>query len=489
MEPRFTRARRLALTAFLAVSLIPGRGAFGAAGSGRVGEFIGDADYSPNAFELDRRAGQTGAAAEQPWTGSFWALHSGSVANPYNEDGGAWLNNTARKLKSVDSNYKHFEKRLFEIRKKLPHLDDDTLAELAPSEKYDLFLGDYDFSFTQAVWSSLLDQYTRIGRLALWEGSCHGWSTAAAYTPRPKNLIRVMSLNGKHLIPFYPDDLKGLATILWANSLVQDHTRILGNRCQTRNPEFDGSNGKVLNESCEGVNPGDLHVILLEMMGARKQTFIINRSNKLQIWNQPVARYELKYFNLATGRDGTLAESIVPRSQYNDPFTRYRHGQSVYVVGVRLKLRYTAEREARHRPTDDPSRDKIKGLVVHYDLELDSAHNVVGGEWISATAEAGLGTSPDGDEAQSAEPPPYPGFIWKFSSAKPMAFSIADFDLPGDDIRKMDRLALVRASKKAASFKYRVRTPTFRTEERPQPLSKVVNYLLKLSHEASGPAE
>lgn len=487
MNPIAWSARALALSIAF-IQAMPAA-SLASEGTGRVEEFIGDHNTTANVFELALRAGDKSAVAVQPWSGSYWPLHSGSVANPYNEAGAAWLQNTTRKLKGVSGNYKHFEKRLFNLRKNIKKLSEETLNELAPSEKYDLYIGDYDFTFTRAVWESLMAQFARIGKLALWEGSCQGWATSSIYVPRPKNFIRVPSLDGKYLIPFYPDDLKALATVLWANSLVQDHTVLLGNRCKVRNPEFDNSNGKVLSETCAGVNPGDLHRILLEMTGVRKQSFIVNRVNNTQVWNQPIVSYELKYFNLVTGREGELRDSIVARAQYQDPFRNYRSGLASSLVGVALKIRYAAERGPKHRKQDSPEVDKIKTLSVHYDLELDPYNNIVGGEWISSEAEGGNNNDPDDEETGSAQPPPYPGFIWKFSTEHPVAFSIADADLPGDDPRKMDHMALLEASAKASAFRYRVFDRSGRNELRPQPISKVVNTLIQMSHHASGPQE
>lgn len=454
--------------------------------SGRVGEFIGDENYTTQIFELAQKAGLKGAAKDQPWSGSYWPLHSGSIANPYNENNGAWWNNTFRKLKSVDGNGRHFEKRLVEIRSKWKELPQDLIDEMAPSEKYDLFLGDYDFTLTRSIWISLYEQKDRIGKLALWEGSCHGWATASSYVERPKNLIRVMSLDGRYLIPFYPDDLKALATLLWANSLIQDHTTVLGQRCNTRNPEFDDSNGKVLSEACQGVNPADLHVSLLEMMGARKQSFIVNRTNNTQVWNQPIASYEMKFFNLVTGNEGNLKDVILARGQYADPFHAYRSGRSVAVVGVDLTVKYTSERNPTHRKTDKPGNDKIKKLHVRYDLELDGQSKIVGGEWISSDDTP----SDDNDDNEGGiQPPKYPGFIWKFMTAQPVAYSVGDYDLTGDDVTMMSLPAVLAASTKASKFVYKVYSPKERTERRPQPLAKIVNQLVKISHDAEKPAE
>jgi len=449
-------------------------------------QFIGDENFTTQIFELNHRAGTEGKPLHQPWSGSYWPLHSGSVADPYNEKLGAWLNNTTRKLFSFKKNQRHYTKRIAALREKVESLDDKTLENLAPSEKYDLFIGDHDFTFTRSVWQGLSEQNDFIGHISLWEGTCHGWSTAAINEPRPEKAIRVMSLDGKYLIPFYPDDLKALATLLWGNSLIQDHTVMAGSRCQAKKPLFDRANGKVLNETCQGVSPADFHVAVLELVGARKESFVINRQNNTQVWNQPIASYELSYFNPITGKEEKdLQKAIVGRTEYpSDPFFKYRDKNAVWIVGVNMMLHYTAETNAGHQKTNSDKADRVKRMKLHYDLELDANYRIIGGEWRGAeNLDANDGTD---DEVNI---PKYPGFIWKFATNTPVAYSVADHDLPSENPTQVDFTSVVHASKIASQFRYTVyrykpdgTRSIYRQELRPQPLGKVVHYLIGLAH-------
>jgi hypothetical protein len=474
----------LALTAFSLPSAFASSNSAGATDPTLLATFIGDTNLSAQIFDLNQKAGTTGHPAHQPWSGSYWPLHAGSIANPYDEGGAGWFNNKARLIFGVKANYRHFENRMEKIRAHVDSLDTKTIDDMAPSEKYDLYLGDHDFSLTHSVWQSVMEQQKFIGHVGLWEGTCHGWATASMHEDRPEKAIEVMSLDGKYLIPFYPDDLKGLATLLWGNSLIQDHTVAQGMRCQSKNPDYDPKNGKVLNMTCQGVNAGDFHTTILEMVGVRKQSLVVNRTNNTQVWNQPVAGYELKYFNPQTNEEGSLESSIVDRSGYRDPFLNYRAANAKSIVGVNMVLLYSAENDPDHKKTDTEKEDKIKRLKLHYDLELDADHKIVGGEWRGAEE---LDQN-SGDES-NVNIPKYPGFIWKFASTNPTAFSIADNDIQGDDPTATDRASLIQASKKASQFRYIVYRNkkdgtryVHREELRPQPLGKVVNALIRLSH-------
>lgn len=450
--------------------------------SGRLQEFIGDSAYSTELFQLHQSAGHQGAPKDQPWSGSYWPLHTGSIADPYNENQNGFLNHTFRKIKPTQNLYKRFEKRLIEYRRAIQEnkLTPEMIDEMAPSEKYDLYLGDADFSLSSSIWAATMDQLNRIGKIALWEGSCHGWAAASIYVPRPQKKVHVLSLDGKYLIPLYPDDLKGLATLLWANSLVQDSSVVMGSRCTDRRPKFDSRSGKVLNDSCEGVNPGDFHVALLELVGKRKQSFIINRTNNTQVWNQPVNSYELRPFNLLTGKPGSLQESVTERYLLQDRHRNYRSGRATALVGIQLTLKYGNESRPKHKDQDSKDDDKMKSLRLTYDLELDPQMNIVGGEWINSEV---LNASAAAEEEyeNGITPPKYPGFVWKFTANPPTAYSVADADLGMAPLAEISRDTLIKASKKAANFKYRFTQPKERLETRPQPLGRVVYELISQS--------
>ena len=451
----------------------------------RVQRFVGSPDAYRSLLTYQQLVGNTGHAKDQPWSGSYWALHQGSVAFAYADRGG--------KSKRFQANLDHFESRMDRIQRRLKRdkLDADDIKELAPSEKYDLYLGDTNFTFTKALWTSLIEQEKQsvTKKIADWEGICHGWSGAAAFSKRPLKKIDVLSLDGKRTIPFYPHDLKGLSSILWANSLVQDYSIFEGNRCKTNFPTRDYGSGKVLNTRCKGVNPGVWHLTLIGLMGERQKSFIINKNNDIEIWNQPLANYSFDYFNVKTGAKGKLEDSVVRLTDLNDPFKAFRAKGTVYVVGVDMKTNYVSETDIlTHIETDSPKEDTIEALNMRYDLELDAGFNVLGGEWLSS----------EGYNAQGRYIPDYPGFMWRFQSEYPVANSIGDA-LVGDSSTDFVMSKLLPASRYANQFRYeRYRIddkgdfdvleldqdgkPILSHKElRPQPLRKVVNYLVELA--------
>jgi len=486
------KATSLGIVFIFSMNCFLGSATYASPSAGKLEKFIGDNQFSSNVFELNSRAGVVGAPQNQPWSGTFWPLRSGSTGNAYNDQiiNGSFIFKVSQ-LFSVKAKIKSFHKRMSDLRAMIAtnKLDAKKIDNLSPAEKYDLYLSDYDFSFTNAEWQSVSEQFDYIGRISLWEGSCHGWSQAAIHEPRPSRAINVMSLDGKYLIPFYPDDLKGLATRLWANSLIQDYTVSQGLRCNKNNPITDPATGKVLDANCEGVNPGDFHVSVLELVGKRKQSFVMNRKNTKSVWNQPVAGYELHYFNPATEEIGELNQSVVRLENYNDPYKNFRTDAVKSVVGVEMDLKYSSETAPSHASSNGVSDDKIKTLSVRYDLELDQNNSIIGGEWRNSVDPTGFSNDSSGSSDESVGAPQYPGFLWKFADAHPIAYSEADTDIPGNDLSKVDVSILIAASKKAAQFRYNHynydakgnATTVKRAELKPQPLEKVVSTLIDLA--------
>ena len=91
----------------------------------------------------------------KPWSGSYWPLSKGTIADPYEDtiieyyvDAG-WV--------VWKSNYRSFKDRLKDVLSKVDSMSESELAKLAPSEKYDLLLGDKSFDLTKRLWEYMND--------------------------------------------------------------------------------------------------------------------------------------------------------------------------------------------------------------------------------------------------------------------------------------------------------------------------------------------
>lgn len=363
-----------------------------------------------------------------PWSGSYWPLNQGMIASPYQDRTPIrpW------QFFTWSDNVRRFKKRYRKYLKKNSKMSDNDLAFLAPSEKYDLAIGDqgFDLSFRIFDYTKLYGEYKRnafVTRLdvpsdiyvlprqsslmAIWAGICHGWATAAGHVPEPKKTVHVKLHDGRS-IPFFPDDIKALVSLLWANSMVQYNILFEGNRCWLKKPprdeqgryyDQDNENIPVWAEElpgCGDVHPGMFHLILANVMGKQKRSFILDINPKSPVANQPAAGYKFKYFNPVSEEEGSLAETVVSYGFYKekDPFKQYRNPEVKRLVGVKLSFTYT-DYYIPLMQTEGEARDnQYKELTYYYDLELSDKGDIIGGQWRlnkSATANGSSDYMPD----------------------------------------------------------------------------------------------
>ena len=226
----------------------------------RINERLAYMTENPNfvsdIWEMDRRGLNRATSLVQPWGGSFWPLFQGGIANTYQDKDTTTFIFTPLQNITWQANVKEYKKRKETVYPRIYDLSEEDLAKLAPSEKYDLLLGDTSFDLTNRVWAytekwgmekkwgflSQIDmpegyRTPNVSKnMALWEGICHGWALGAGYTPRPEHPVNFTLPNGKKL-QIFPSDIKALASMMWANSTIQDNVLLEGNRCNEKNPK------------------------------------------------------------------------------------------------------------------------------------------------------------------------------------------------------------------------------------------------------------
>jgi hypothetical protein len=75
--------------------------------------------------------------------------------------------------------------------------------------------------------------------------------------------------------------------------------------------------------------------------------------------------------------EGTVARGDFTR----DRFSKYRARDYAAALGVAMQVSYIGETLPTHDAPDGPSRDRIVLVDYFYDLELDGAGKILGGEW------------------------------------------------------------------------------------------------------------
>ncbi len=369
-------------------------------------------NYILNIYEMEKKGLNLANTKVQPWGGSYWPLYQGMIANNYQDKDYDTHIFTARSNLFWRKNSRDYKKRTQEIHPNIYNLSEEELGRLSPSEKYDLILGDTTFDLTNRIWSfantwgnekkwgflssieisdgQILPKSNRF--MAHWEGICHGWAVAAGHTPRPRKTVYVKLPNGKKL-PVYPNDIKALISLTWANSTIQSNVIVEGNRCNRKNPDTDiygryidlvkDRDDTELYPRCADVHPGIFHVSMINILGVEGRSFVVDKNPEAPVSNQPVSGYELYYFNPRSGKRHRLSRAILSRNDYgeDDPFRKSRHPESTHIVGVEVKLKYTDWENPRAELYNSSANDSINDFSFTYDLELNASGEVIGGQW------------------------------------------------------------------------------------------------------------
>lgn len=126
-----------------------------------------------------------------------------------------------------------------------------------------------------------------------WWGICHGWAPYALTEPAAVNPVV------KNGVTFYPGDLEGLMSLLYTNV----SNKFISRRCNKAEPITDPT-GRLEATECRDMNPGTWHIVTTNLMGLRRQGFVIDATFSAQVWNQPSYGYKV------TNPDGDKLKEI-----------------------------------------------------------------------------------------------------------------------------------------------------------------------------------
>jgi len=367
-------------------------------------ELIGSNFSIKSILTMDKQNLKSAKLDETPWSDYYWPIYSGILGARYGE---YRFSNSEDWLEHLSGNFQYKTKD-----KKVTYIGErkrgSSIDNLSPSEKYDLLVGDADFTLTKAMWAQGQMYYNQNNqKVEKWMGICHGWAAAAFMLQRPTNKITVKAANGNTWITFYPSDIKALASLLWAN--IQTPSYFIGGRCNTKEPKTDKPSGRIKDQECFDNNPGSWHKAVVNLIGKKKQSFVMDATYDYEVWNQPVYSYNYQYFNPVTMKQtDSIDQATVSKSDFksSDKFKNFRdYSSSKFknVIGVIMEVAYVLETEPTHAATDSPQKDYVTTAKYIYDLELNKNGSITGGEWYSNT---------------------HPDFLWR--PAKKHAYSKVD---------------------------------------------------------------
>jgi len=396
----------------------------------RPEEIIGrDAATDRKLENLEKAGLMKGNLAESPWSDDYWAIYKGVLGNRYTDWNLEALGTDWGKRFKYVQEADNVASKILEKAVATGAPNASSLDNLSPAEKYDILVGDTHFTLTKKMWAEG-KRYadSNGGNVETWMGICHGWAPAAYMLPRPRNQITVVAADGKTKLNFYPSDIKGLASQLWASAAPHYGQRFIGGRCNTKSPAATtvGDKQRTQDQSCFDNNPGTWHLAVTHLIGKAKRSFVLDATYDYEVWNQPVYGYSYSYFNPLTRKSvTTLKAAQVELAQMGDKdlFKATRSPQTKSIVGVAMQLAYVAETSPSHARNDDASKDLITTVDYLYDLELDANGNIIGGEWYHKTHPDFLWTYDAGARAQVPGDAALKTTDWKPGAPLPAAWT------------------------------------------------------------------
>jgi hypothetical protein len=292
---------------------------------GQIHAEVWDPANAPSLFDLDHRYEYdfsklpTQATLKTiPWSETYWPSYRGSINLRWYAPEPDGFNYTPPTLEQV----------------KVMSLEQ--LKTLSPSEKYDLFMGHYDYP----LWHEV-SRYAN-PHAGEFTGLCDGWSIAAIQYREP-DAVTVANPDGI-LIPFGASDVKALMTFA-SEFHSRRQTVQVGTSCQA---------------NCTGMNAGALHVILSNQIGIMNQGFVTERQVIDEQWNQPVYAYESKEV-------GSAPSNVAGA-----------HGVLMHTV-----LHYTEDLDlSYYEPVSGTNRFHSNKVAMDYVLDLNDQNQIVGGTYL-----------------------------------------------------------------------------------------------------------
>ncbi len=223
------------------------------------------------------------------------------------------------------------------------------MKALSPSEKYDIYMGRYDYPLKAEVAG-------RVSPTAAdWEGICHGWVVAALHHAEPQPKV-LMNRDGVS-VPFGSADIKGLLSFYYAWH-ADNGSETVGKRCTFG--QWTGGEA-----ACDqDLNAGAFHIIMTNRIGLQGEGIIMDVERWDQVWNQPVIAY---------------------RAQVMGEFRPSQTAARGTVRELRLSTQvwYVNETDNLWNPVHGTQNQKNDSKVFQYRVELNARDEIIGGTWES----------------------------------------------------------------------------------------------------------
>jgi len=260
------------------------------------------------------------------WPESHWASNVGSIAFRWSSMG--------------PENFKYVSPDLAKVKQ----LTVAEINELSPAEKFDLYLGHYDYPVTKTILKSTSPT------MNAWFGICHGVAPASMYYTEPRR--KTVTNKEGITFDFYASDLKALLSYYYSNVNYRSGRQV-GRRCFANKD----------NSPCGDVNPAAFFLVLANRMGVDGKTLVVDVDRLNEVWNHVPISYKANIY------------SEHPPGPTSPPGTVKR-------LHMDILVNYAASIKPQLEAVIGTDKAEYLGQIYEFYLDIDAKDNIVGGEWL-----------------------------------------------------------------------------------------------------------
>jgi hypothetical protein len=167
------------------------------------------------------------------------------------------------------------------------------------------------------------------------------------------------------------------------------------------------------------MNAGAFHVVLVNEIGIKKRGFAMDRDPTVQVWNQPILKYETQYFpknSVSPNTSDDVRREVAVR-------TTITYANELYDTDVEEDEDDT-HAKASYEPVLGTDQQKYRTRTYEYVLQLDIHDRIIGGDWTGGDA--------------------HPDMIWKHQFGLPTVTTEKNGD--SDDWRALKEIIKIQAT-------------------------------------------
>jgi hypothetical protein len=203
------------------------------------------------------------------------------------------------------------------------------------------------------------------GGIEPWFGLCHAWAAAAILEPEP---LQPVVRDG---IRFEVSDIKALLIACYD----RPNATLVGSRNDARDIDLD-ARGRARKADARDVNPGAFHVLLANLLGRDRRSFLEDRTATYEVWTQPIRGFHVVTLDAVS--EAEAAELVQANGDYhfNERAARFFH--------VKTEVDYITESPPSRRPNGHDD-DYERTDPYEYVLEATASGEIIGGEWVGTS--------------------------------------------------------------------------------------------------------